>query len=86
MKKISFIFVIALLGSTLLAGQTSNRRSKINFNEANINTFQDDPDYVWRYVPKFGWRKFSPEGDAYKEWKDWKSVRRPHQHHWFKHW
>lgn len=81
--RIVLVVLVSWLSSTAMALEASKTKTNLELNEENPDSVSKAPDMVWRFVPSLGWRKFSPEGGQYYDWKDWERTTRPY---WFRRW
>lgn len=78
-KKIGFAVLgtmMVLLSSTLMASP-SKKKIDLELSEQNPDAVSGAPGMVWRFIPNIGWRKFSPEGAQFYDWKEWEKTSRP---------
>ena len=65
------------VSSTVRAVGASKKNVNLDSIEQSPDAVKGAPDLVWRYIPGVGWRKFSPEGGQYYDWKQWEKTSKP---------
>jgi hypothetical protein len=71
------IGILVALSSTMMASDASEKKRNLDLIEQNPDAVSGTPDMVWRYIPSIGWRKFSPMGGQYYDWKEYEKTTKP---------